>query len=643
MRFLHTLPFAAAVVSAVTFPGSPDMVLRPINVVAFESAVSGISRRAVEAEKWADLTPAEQALLVYGTPGSNGQLLLANMTLIAPSGLPIVMMERLEGLTAAVDCSAEGDGELGVTWKDDEAYKRALKSWDWINEDKELQFLMIMNHDGCGPDNERNAYRVTNVETDEVKRITKLKAVEAPWKDITGTYSMDFGRATLRPGAAKRLGIRGWKDFVNKVKKVGDKVKDVAKDVGDAVKGVGQDIGDLFESVGDADLSNSVEFDVSGGQQGVRKNIFTDPLQPPRLIVDCANCFIAGKFKVAGSLKVDNFKIIDLSLTVAPSGFSATAEIDATLAQNFSPDELNSLTTVGTDKKFNLLTLDRTTDLIEVPVPGAGLVVPKIFSMGLIASVEAGFTLGFKGKIGFTVGVTATLPDSALIKLNMADLESSSATGFEGAKVDPVFKVNNASASIDATIFFRPKFAIKCEVTSVGEVSADIKAGLPQINANAAAEYNENGVCEGSTEKTGLRFKVNGVLNLVVGVTGTIVGFGGRLLEKTLVGYELFKMERCVPFVVPALEGSVSASSSLAPSSSSISMAPSSTANTASSSTTAASSSTTAASSSTTDTVSPTASASSSTVQSPVPISIKARAVQKRDGSRVYKPVNIQW
>ncbi|KAF8540240.1 hypothetical protein BDD12DRAFT_735181 [Trichophaea hybrida] len=597
------------------------MVLHPINVVAFESAVNGISRRAVGAEKWVDLTPAEQALLVYGTPGSNGQLLLANMTLIAPSGLPIVMMERLEGLTAAVDCGAEGDGELSVTWKDDEAYKRALKSWDWINEDKELQFLMITNHDGCGPDNERNAYRrVTNVETDEVKRITKLKAVEAPWKDITGTYSMDFGRATLRPGAAKRLGIR-----------VGDKVKD-------AVKEVGQDIGDLFESVGDADLSNSVEFDVSGGQQGVRKNIFTDPLQPPRLTVDCANCFISGKFKVAGSLKVNNFKITDLLLTVAPSGFSVTAEIDTNLAQNFSPDELNSLTTVGTNKKFNLLTLDGTTDLIQVPVPGAGLVVPKIFSMGLIASVETGFTLGFKGKIGFTVGVTATLPDSALIKLNMADLESSSATGFESAKVDPVFKVDNASASIDATIFFRPKFAIKCEVTSVGEVSADIKAGLPQINANAAAEYNENGVCEGSTEKTGLRFTVNGVLNLVVGVTGTIVGFGGRLVEKTLVGYELFRMERCVPFVVPALEGSVSASSSssLAPSSSSISMAPSSTANTASSSATAASSSTT-------DTVPPTASASSSTIQSPVPTSIKVRAVQKREGSRVYKPVNIQW
>jgi len=289
---------------------------------------------------------------------------------------------------------------------------------------------------------------------------------------------------------------------------------------------------------------------------------------------------------------------------VAPSGFSATAEIDTTLAQDFSPDELNSLTKVDSAKKFDLVTLDGTTDLIEVPVPGAGLVVPKIFSLGLIASVEAGFTLSFKGKLGFTVGVTASLPDSALIKLNLADLESSSATGFEGAKVEPVFKLDNASAAIDATLFFRPKFAIKCEVTSVGEVSADIKAGLPQIIANAAAEFNENGVCEGTTEKTGLKFKVAGVLNLVVGVTGTVAGFGGRLAEKTLASLDLFKLEKCVPFVIPALGGNDAAvSASNAPF--------------------------------------PTADASS-TADAPAP-TVKARTVQRREESRVYRPVKMQW
>lgn len=212
---------------------------------------------------------------------------------------------------------------------------------------------------------------ITDVETDEGKRITRLKAVKAAWKDITGTYTMDFGRAALRKGAAKRLRTRGFGDFFNdvghkvkgavdkvaeagedtlkkakevaegavdrvadvgedaakKAKGVGedvaekisggtkdlvegagdivgkigdaaretadrigdgargaadaveDAVEDVAGDVAEALNGVGDDIRDIFESIGDADLSNSVEFDVSGGNQGEKKNIFTDPLK----------------------------------------------------------------------------------------------------------------------------------------------------------------------------------------------------------------------------------------------------------------------------------------------------------------------------------------------------------------------------
>lgn len=394
----------AAAASAMGLPNSaaPGTVLEPINVVAFESAVRGLGRRSDAPANFADLAPAQDAQLVYGMPSRDGQqLLLANITLRAPSGMPIVMMERLEALTSAVDCSAgggNGGNELSVTWTSDEAYAAALRSWEFINEDKELQFLIITNHKGCGPDKQRAAYRcviwiyysptlhtasflilvadlglgagnwrITDVETDEVKRITRLKAVRVAWKDITGTYTMDFGRAALRTGAAKRLRARGFGDFfkeagrrvegaAKKVAKAGedalekakelakgavDRVADAGEDAAKTAKGIGEgaaekiaegagdlvggagdvvgkigdafqeaagrvgdeardaanaaekvaggvaealssvaeDIRDIFESAGDADLSNSIEFDVSGGKQGDKKNIFTDPLQ----------------------------------------------------------------------------------------------------------------------------------------------------------------------------------------------------------------------------------------------------------------------------------------------------------------------------------------------------------------------------
>jgi hypothetical protein len=80
------------------------------------------------------------------------------MTLYSPAGLRVVMMEAFEGLTSAVDCKGD-DGELSLTFKSADALAHALKQWSWINEDERAQFIMMANHDGCGPDHQRQAYK----------------------------------------------------------------------------------------------------------------------------------------------------------------------------------------------------------------------------------------------------------------------------------------------------------------------------------------------------------------------------------------------------------------------------------------------------------------------------------------------------
>lgn len=82
---------------------------------------------------------------------------LAHLTLVAPSGFQIVSMEVLEGLTSAVDCQGD-DGTISITFKSQEVLDFALKEWAWINEKTEEEFILITNHDGCGPDAERQAY-----------------------------------------------------------------------------------------------------------------------------------------------------------------------------------------------------------------------------------------------------------------------------------------------------------------------------------------------------------------------------------------------------------------------------------------------------------------------------------------------------
>lgn len=83
------------------------------------------------------------------------------MTLHASDGLDIVMMENFEGLTKKVDCKGD-DGSMSLTFKSEEAFNQALKKWSFIKDSEEERFLLIANHDGCGPDDERQPYLFVN-------------------------------------------------------------------------------------------------------------------------------------------------------------------------------------------------------------------------------------------------------------------------------------------------------------------------------------------------------------------------------------------------------------------------------------------------------------------------------------------------
>lgn len=165
-------------VPALCLPNAPDgqaanapIPLKPIHIEDFESAF-GIHRRSSEKLSSLDLQTQEQ--LIYGRPGGScicllidlhpadsllgdGHLILANMTLYADDDRQIVLMERFEGHTKSVDCKGD-DGTMSLTFNSQEAFQYALKTWNFINNAEEKQFLLIANHDGCGPDDDRQPY-----------------------------------------------------------------------------------------------------------------------------------------------------------------------------------------------------------------------------------------------------------------------------------------------------------------------------------------------------------------------------------------------------------------------------------------------------------------------------------------------------
>lgn len=79
------------------------------------------------------------------------------MTLYAPDGLQMVSMERFETLTSAVNCKGD-QGAMSLTFKSQDAFNYAVGQWNHINAAPEKKFLLIANHNGCGPADERQPY-----------------------------------------------------------------------------------------------------------------------------------------------------------------------------------------------------------------------------------------------------------------------------------------------------------------------------------------------------------------------------------------------------------------------------------------------------------------------------------------------------
>lgn len=128
--------------------------LLPLRLSHYEAAF-GIQRRSHEYHS--DLEPKSQVELFWGEGNDDGTLAIANITLTAPPGLPIVLLERFESLTKYVDCNGD-DGHMSLTFKSEDAFQRSLKAWDFVNQGDHHRFMVIANHDGCGRDSQRQSY-----------------------------------------------------------------------------------------------------------------------------------------------------------------------------------------------------------------------------------------------------------------------------------------------------------------------------------------------------------------------------------------------------------------------------------------------------------------------------------------------------
>lgn len=487
----------------------------------------------------------------------NGQLLLANMTLYAPDGLMMIMMERFEGLTSAVDCKGD-EGVMSLTFSSQGSFDYALQEWAYINQNDNGLFLLIANHDGCGPDDKRQPYllvypipfyvtswaitnllSISKITEDSTTLTTYLNAQTAPWSDIAGTYDLDFGQAIpyQKPQQIRERSL--WGD-----------IKNVGKDV-------------LNTAEGNVDLSKSVTFDVSVGQQGQRTNIYTD--SEGRLTLDCINCFVTGSFEVTGHLSVQNFDLQDLTLTASPQNFEAELELEATITSSDEPDSLQY-----------------TKELFSFPIPDAGIEVEGIFKLGATLSYDVGVSSSFQGSATVDFGLQATLPNSAQLTADIQNPDQSSANGFGGGQLTPIFDIKQESASITLAAYSQPKLAFGIELIDVGNIDVAISVKMPEVSVTLTAAYgkavpfiklcartdprniDESGVCSQTSGSSQTGVKLDSEVDIAIDLEIDASIGNDEDTSKPSWAKTLFEISKplgsmCFPLNIPGLRGTVNA------------------------------------------------------------------------------------
>ena len=161
-------------------------------------------------------------------------------------------------------------------------------------------------------------------------------------------------------------------------------------------------------------------------------------------------------------------------MAAIPQNFQAELELEANVTASDSP-----------------LSLHDEIELLSVPIPGAGIEIPNIFSLGATLAYDVGFSSTIQGTASVDFGVSARIPDGAQLIADLQDPGSSSATGFGGGSLTPLFDVKDLSASISLSAYSTPKLLFGVDVFKISSFEVEIGIKLPEIDVTLTAAYSE--------------------------------------------------------------------------------------------------------------------------------------------------------
>jgi len=240
--------------SAITIAPSAPIVLHPVRNVRRGNTKRG-RRAALELQSedtfyWAgaDGTVAELKVEMPGTDEN------------------IINLDMIDDMVAEVTCPKNATGQLKLRFSEEADFDNAEDIWQWLNEETDHHFVMVVGPGACGDNEERLLYTATGLVYNDDKETAVLDVQETTWKEAAHTFDLSLGK----PVAAKKRLARSYArrgffgDIGNAVKdaagSVTDTVSDAAGAVVDTAVDVGGSVADTVTDFADSAIDTTVDF-----------------------------------------------------------------------------------------------------------------------------------------------------------------------------------------------------------------------------------------------------------------------------------------------------------------------------------------------------------------------------------------------
>ena len=447
-------------------PGSAQpkaLVLKPLRAVRRGSEKRAVDRRALlelrteESFHWGDENGVLMAQFRVATPSSTES---------------IVNLEHMidDGAIRTIECpaAASGPGPLKITFAEAADLHHALSVWEWVNQDSQHHFTMVLGPEDCGsrpvPAEEEGArivYDVSRLSYSGNGQTAVLDVQQTTWKNVAHTFDLTIGKLTGASDLRRRdfgsdvLGFIG--EGVDIVTSAAAPIIATATAVAGAV--VSAVVDALPPLDGTQDVTVPLDAQLSGqnvsfGQDGAG------------VTATCLNCSTSGAFAFTARFRVDQGEFKEASLQM-------TTE---------RPFAARALARVQVNKTISVPVISTSIPIFErdaqaVILSGVLEIGPR-FEIGLGIEVDA-----IAGDLDVTAGGLVTVPAQSVLRLDMLSQTEAGAFDTRGwtlnfQKDEPIVA---GFSGAKVTTSLRPSVAMVMDLFKTASITAEVFAKTPFV------------------------------------------------------------------------------------------------------------------------------------------------------------------